>query len=141
MHTLLIEPNTRDRDQITNALHHAGQHVTAVGTQAEALALVRETFFDLIVLAAPPEGRMDLPALLRAFHWRWPQSLVIVVSDVTELPSVVATSGGAADALVVKPVGRKELKRTIEGAIHREKVCRHRPRTRRAADESRTSLH
>jgi DNA-binding NtrC family response regulator len=104
------------------ALHYAGQRVTAVGTQEEGLALVRENFFDLVVLAARQEGRMDLPALLRAFHWRWPRSLVIVLSDASELGAVVASCGGAADAVAVKPIEREQLRRVITGAIHREKA-------------------
>jgi DNA-binding NtrC family response regulator len=122
MHTLLIEPNTKDRDCITDALHHAGQRVTGVGTQEEGLALLRENFYDLIVLAAPPKGQMDLPALLRAFHWRWPKSLVIILADAGELPAVVAACGGAADGLAVKPINREELRRVIEGAVHRERL-------------------
>jgi DNA-binding response OmpR family regulator len=129
MHTLLIEPDMRDRDRITSALHYAGQRVTAVRTQEEALALVRESFYDLIVLTAPQEGRMDLPALLRAFHWRWPRSLVIVLSDASELQNVVAACGGAADALAVKPIEREELRRVIESAVRREKVRLRHPLT------------
>jgi DNA-binding response OmpR family regulator len=136
MHTLLIEPNLKDRDRITNALHHAGQGVMAVGTQDEALALVRENFYDLIVLAAPQKGRMDLPALLRAFHWRWPRSLVIVLAEASELQAVVAACGGAADALAVKPIERRELRRIIEEAIRREKLLLRHPSPKQ--EESRT---
>jgi len=49
---------------------------------------------------------------------------VIVASDASELAGVVTSSGGAADALVVKPAVREELRRTIEGTIQRERVRR-----------------
>jgi DNA-binding response OmpR family regulator len=121
MHTLLIEPNPEDRTKITRALHHAGQAVTAVATQKQALALLRDTPFDVIAFDGDLRGHMDLPALLRAFHWRWPHALVIVLTQPDRLADVVSTTSGWADGILVKPVDADRLRGAIQAAVQRTK--------------------
>jgi PAS domain S-box-containing protein len=110
IHALLVDDEADGRDMVTNLLEQCGARVTAVGSAAEALAVIRGLRPHALIsdLAMPGMDGYELMRRVRA------------ISDVRDTPAIALTAHVTADArinafkagfdaYVAKPVDRDEI--------------------------------
>ncbi len=71
--TLIVDDEENIRSFISETLENVG-HVTSQAISGEeALAVLRDQFFDLVVLDLNLGGKVNGLRVLEAIRWRWPK--------------------------------------------------------------------
>jgi DNA-binding response OmpR family regulator len=116
MHILVVDDEERIRLFLVETLQRVGHTVTAVGSGEEALQTLQDTGFDLAILDLRLEGRIDGQRLLEAIRWRWPSTLVIMLTAHGSLESAVEAIREGVDGYLLKPVRPDEVRRAVDEA-------------------------
>jgi DNA-binding response OmpR family regulator len=111
---MVIDKDPDSRLLMEETLREGGHHVTTVASKDEALAWLRETYFDLVILDPRLNESMDGLKVLRAIRWRWPRTAIIVTVAPHSLEDAVRSVHGRADAYLVKPVDPEELAEAMQ---------------------------
>lgn len=115
-HILIVDDELSMREFLELMLAKAGYHVTCAGNGKQALALLGNGFFDLILLDIRL-GDISGIEVLRAAKSQNPETIVIMISAyATAENAVEAMNEGAYDYLP-KPFDNRELKQTIAKAL------------------------
>ena len=126
---LVLEDQTKLREQMCLALIEAGYRVQAAGTGAEALHLVQYTAFDLIVadIFLPDTSGILLFPQVRALH---PEIAGIVVTGHSTWELAVEALNAGFVGFLVKPIVPEQLIASVVNAIEQEKLRRENARLR-----------
>lgn len=106
---------------VQETLRRDGHTVTTAANGSEALDLLRDTRFDLIVLDLMLGGRINGLRVLEAVRWRWPTTTVIILTAHGSLESALAAIREGIDGYLLKPVEPAELRQAVREALERRK--------------------
>ena len=119
MRTLVVDDEEGIRFFLEETLQRAGYVVTTASSGEEALERLRETPFELVMLDLKLGGSVDGLRVLEAITWRWPQTVVIILTAHGSLESAVAAIRDGVDGYLLKPVEPDELRKAVRDAFER----------------------
>lgn len=119
LRTLVVDDEQGIRLFLTETLRRTGHEVSSASSGEEALDLLRDNRFDLILLDLRLGGAVDGLRVLEAVKWRWPDTVVVMLTAHGSLDSAVAAIGEGVDGYLLKPVKAEELRRAVEKALAR----------------------
>jgi DNA-binding response OmpR family regulator len=117
--TLVVDDEERIRFFLQETLQRAGHVVTTASSGEEALGRLQDTSFDLVMLDLRLGGRVDGHRVLEAIRWRWPGTVVIILTAHGTLSSTLAAIREGVDGYLLKPVKPPEVRQAIEEAFER----------------------
>jgi len=118
-HTLIVddEPNIRLFLRVT--LEKAGHTIVEAENGMQALEMIRETSFNIVILDLNLGGKIDGLRVLEGIRWRWPETIVIILTGHGTLESSIAAIREGADGYLLKPIDDHELLQTIDDILRR----------------------
>jgi two-component system response regulator RegX3 len=119
MRTLVVDDEERIRFFLTKTLERVGHVVTAVASGEEALDRLQDTAFDLAILDLKLGGPIDGQRVLEAIRWRWPATVVIMLTAHGSLESAVDAIQEGVDGYLLKPVRPADVRRAVQEALYR----------------------
>jgi DNA-binding response OmpR family regulator len=119
LRTLVVDDEERIRFFLTETLGRMGHIVAAAASGEEALDRLRDTAFDLAILDLKLGGPIDGQRILEAIRWRWPATVVIMLTAHGSLESAVDAIQEGVDGYLLKPVRPAEVRRAVEEALYR----------------------
>ncbi|MBN1937478.1 MAG: response regulator transcription factor [Anaerolineae bacterium] len=122
LNALVVDDEAGIRYFVQETLRRDGHTVTTAASGDEALHLLRDTCFDLIVLDLMLGGRVDGLRVLEAVRWRWPQTMVIILTAHGSLESALAAISEGIDGYLLKPVEPAELRQAMQEALERRQA-------------------
>jgi DNA-binding response OmpR family regulator len=117
--TLVVDDEERIRFFLTETLERVGHVVTAVASGEEALHRLQDTAFDLAILDLKLGGPIDGQRILEAVRWRWPATVVIMLTAHGSLESAVDAIQEGVDGYLLKPVRPADVRQAVEDALYR----------------------
>jgi DNA-binding response OmpR family regulator len=117
--TLVVDDEETIRFFLRETLQRAGHTVVTASSGEEALDRLRETPFDLIMLDLRLGSRVDGLRVLEAVRWRWPQTVVIILTGHGSLESAMAAIREGVDGYLLKPVEPQEVRQAVQEALER----------------------
>lgn len=117
IHTLVVDDESGIRFFVEETLHRSGHDVVSAKSGEEALKILRDTPFDLVVLDLKLGGKVDGIKVLEAVRWRWPDTSVIILTAHGSLDSAVSAIDYGVDKYVQKPLTPKELREVVEEVL------------------------
>jgi DNA-binding response OmpR family regulator len=120
VHTLVVDDEDAICFFLKETLQKAGHTVATVSSGEEALELLRETPFELIILDLMLGGAVDGQRILEAARWRWPDTVVVILTAHGSLQSAMTAIAEGVDGYLLKPVEPDELLRTVRRALDRQ---------------------
>ena len=119
LRTLVVDDEEKIRFFLTETLERVGHVVTAVASGEEALDRLQETAFDLAILDLKLGGAIDGQRILEAIRWRWPTTVVIMLTAHGSLESAVDAIQEGVDGYLLKPVRPADVRQAVEEALYR----------------------
>ncbi len=119
LRTLVLDDEERIRFFLIETLERAGHIVTAVASGEEALDRLKDTAFDVAILDLRLGGPVDGQRVLQAIRWRWPATVVIMLTAHGSLESALGAIGEGVDGYLLKPVRPAEVRQAVEEALYR----------------------
>jgi len=121
LETLVVDDEQGIRFFLEKTLIKAGHSVTTAGSGEEALERFRDRRFDVVMLDLKLGGRVDGLRVLEAVRWRWPATVVIMLTAHGSLESAQAAIEEGIDGYLLKPVEPGEVREAIREALARRK--------------------
>jgi len=112
--TLVVDDEAGIRLFLQDILFRGGHHVVTASSGEEALEFLRDTPFDLVFLDLRLGGRVDGLRVLEAAKWRWPETVVIILTAHASLDSALAAIREGVDGYLVKPVGVEQVRQAVK---------------------------
>ena len=119
LETLVVDDEQGIRFFLEKTLTKVGHSVSTAGSGEEALEALRDKRFDLMMLDLKLEGRVDGLRVLEAVRWRWPATVVIMLTAHGSLESAQAAIEEGVDGYLLKPVEPAEVREAIQEALER----------------------
>lgn len=119
---LIIDDEANIRFFLQQALEKIGHRTTQAESGEQALQMLRETFYDAVILDLNLGGKIDGLRVLEAIRWRWPATIVIILTGHGALESAMAAIQEGVDGYLLKPVDAIELRKAVADAFHRAKL-------------------
>jgi DNA-binding response OmpR family regulator len=116
---LVVDDEPAVRFYLQETLRQAGHLVTTASNGEEALEQLLGDPFDLIVLDLMLGGRIDGQRVLEAVRWRWPGTVVVILTAHGSLVSAMEAIREGIDGFLLKPVETRELLHTVAEALRR----------------------
>jgi DNA-binding response OmpR family regulator len=113
VHTLVVDDEPGIRFFIEETLHRSGHDVTTAKSGEDALTLLRDTPFDLVILDLKLGGKTDGIKVLEAIRWRWPNTSVIIFTAHGSLGTAVKAIDHGVEKYVQKPLSPQELREVV----------------------------
>ncbi len=120
-HTLVVDDDEGVRFFLEETLRRDGHIVVAASSGEEALDRMRDTFFDLVMLDLKLSGRVDGLRVLEAVRWRWPETVVVILTAHGSLESAMAAIHEGVDGYLLKPVEPDEVRKAVQEALDRRR--------------------
>jgi DNA-binding response OmpR family regulator len=120
-HTLVVDDDEGVRFFLEETLRRDGHIVAAASSGEEALDRMRDTFFDLVMLDLKLGGRVDGLRVLEAVRWRWPETVVVILTAHGSLESAMAAIREGVDGYLLKPAEPDEVRKTVQEALDRRR--------------------
>jgi len=117
VHTLVIDDEPGIRFFVEETLHRSGHDITTAKSGEEALRLLRDTPFDLVILDLKLGGKANGIKVLEAIRWRWPDTCVIIFTAHASLDSAVKAIDHGVEKYVQKPLSPQELRDVVEEVL------------------------
>lgn len=133
VHTLVVDDEKGVRFFLEETLRRDGHEVETAASGEEALDCLRDTHYDLVMLDLRLGGRTDGLRVLEAIRWRWPETIVIILTAHGSLESAMSAIREGVDGYLLKPVEPIEVRRAVQDALERRRVL---SRAARAEKES-----
>jgi DNA-binding response OmpR family regulator len=118
--TLVVDDEEGIRFFVREALQQVGHTVVEAASGEEALDRLRETPFDLIMLDLMLGGRVDGIRVLESVKWRWPDTVVLILTAHGSLDSALSAIREGVDGYLLKPAEPEELWQAVETALERQ---------------------
>jgi DNA-binding response OmpR family regulator len=119
IHTLVVDDEEGIRYFLTETLQRVGHTVVTASSGEEALARLRDEAYDLIMLDLKLGGRIDGIRVLESVRWRWPQTVVIILTAHGSLDSAMNAIREGVDGYLLKPVEPGQVRQAVEEALMR----------------------
>jgi DNA-binding response OmpR family regulator len=126
VNTLVVDDEPGIRFFIKETLQRSGHNVATASSGEEALDVLRNQHFDLIMLDLMLGGRVDGLRVLEAVRWRWPEAIVIILTAHGSLESAMEAIREGVARYLLKPLTPKELRAAVEESLaeQRERLSR-----------------
>jgi DNA-binding response OmpR family regulator len=119
--TLIVDDEEGIRSTLKTALQRDGYAVVTASSGEEALDLLRETPFDAAVLDLRLGGQVNGLRLLEAIRWRWPETVVVILTAHGSLRTAIAAIREDVDDYLLKPAKPSQVRQVLERALERRK--------------------
>lgn len=123
--TLVVDDEKGIRYFVKETLQQTGHTVLTATSGEEALARLRETAFDLVMLDLRLGGRVDGLRVLEAAKWRWPETAVVILTAHGSLESALAAIREGVDGYLLKPVEPDEVRQVVREVLARRSRASH----------------
>jgi len=120
--TLVVDDEKGIRFFLEETLQRAGHAVVTASSGEDALDRLRETGFDLVLLDIMLGGRVDGLRVLEAIRWRWPDTIVIILTAHGSLDLAVKAIREGVDGYLLKPVEPDDVRRAVQEALRRRRT-------------------
>lgn len=120
--SLVVDEEEGIRFFLKETLQRAGHVVMTASSGEEALRQLRETAFDLVMLDLMLAGRVDGLRVLEAVRWRWPDTVVIILTAHGSLEPAMAAIREGVEGYLLKPVEPHELRQAVQEAMERRRM-------------------
>lgn len=117
--TLVVDDEGGVRFFLQETLEKDGHAVRTAASGEEALDQLRETQFDLMMLDLRLGGQVDGLRVLEAVRWRWPSTIVIILTAHGSLESAQEAIEEGVEGYLLKPVEPGEVREAVEQALER----------------------
>jgi DNA-binding response OmpR family regulator len=119
MRTLVVDDEEGVRFFLTETLKRAGHAVVTAAHGEEALARLRDEAYDLVMLDLKLGGRVDGMRVLESVRWRWPRTIVIILTAHGSLDSALTAIREGVDGYLLKPVEPAQVRQAVKEAFER----------------------
>ena len=119
--TLVVDDEKGVRFFLEETLRREGYDVTSASSGEDALDRLRDTPFDLVMLDLRLGGRTDGLRVLEAIRWRWPETVVIILTGHGSMESALTAIREGVDGYLLKPVEPQEVRHTVVEALERRR--------------------
>jgi DNA-binding response OmpR family regulator len=120
--TLVVDDEDPLRFFIQETLRRAGHEVEGAASGEEAMERLRDTHYDLLMLDLMLGGRVDGLKVLEMTRWRWPDTVVVILTAHGSLESAMAAISEGVDGYLLKPVEPAELRQAVRQALDRRQA-------------------
>jgi DNA-binding NtrC family response regulator len=117
IHTLVVDDEPGIRFFVEETLHRSGHDMMTAKSGEEALKILRDTPFDLVVLDLKLGGKVDGIKVLEAIRWRWPDTSVIIFTAHGSLDTALQAIDHGIEKYVQKPLSPQELRKVVEEVL------------------------
>ena len=117
IHTLVVDDEPGIRFFVEETLHRSGHDMMTAKSGEEALKILRDTPFDLVVLDLKLGGKVDGINVLEAIRWRWPDTSVIILTAHGSLDTALKAIDHGIEKYVQKPLSPQELRKVVEEVL------------------------
>ncbi|MBW6466984.1 MAG: response regulator transcription factor [Brevefilum sp.] len=117
IHTLIVDDEPGVRFFVEETLHRSGHDIMTAKSGEEALDILRNTPFDLVVLDLKLGGKVDGIKVLEAIRWRWPDTSVIILTAHGSLDTALQAIDHGIEKYVQKPLSPQELRLVVEEVL------------------------
>jgi DNA-binding response OmpR family regulator len=121
LRTLIVDDEESIRLVLKETLERVGHVVTTAASGEQALDRLQESSFDLIVLDLMLGGAVDGQRVLEAARWRWPATVVVMLTAHGTLDSAVEAIREGVDGYLLKPASPEQVRRAVDEAFYRRK--------------------
>lgn len=115
--TLVVDDEAGIRFFIKQTLERVGHNVSTASSGEEALEILRDRHFDLVMLDLKLGGSTDGLRVLEAVRWRWPEAAVVILTAHGSLESAVTAIEEGVDRYLLKPLTPEELREAVEEVL------------------------
>jgi DNA-binding response OmpR family regulator len=122
MNTLVVDDEKGIRFFLKETLRRDGHTVETASSGEEALNKLRDTRFELVMLDLRLGGRADGIRVLEAIRWRWPETMVIILTAHGSLDTAMAAIREGVDGYLLKPVDPSDVREAIREALERREM-------------------
>lgn len=119
INALVVDDEAGIRFFLDETLTKAGYVVKTAASGQEALDRLRDDAYQLMILDLKLGGRVDGLKVLEAVRWRWPETVVIMLTGHGSLESAMAAIREGVDGYLLKPVDPSELRQAVKEALDR----------------------
>jgi DNA-binding response OmpR family regulator len=117
IHTLVVDDEPGIRFFVEETLHRSGHDLMTAKSGEEALNILRDTPFDLVVLDLKLGGKIDGIKVLEAIRWRWPDTRVIILTAHGSLDTALKAIDQGIEKYVQKPLSPQELRSVVDEVL------------------------
>lgn len=117
--SLVVDDEAGIRFFLEGTLRRAGHEVITAESGEAALALLRESAFDLAIVDLHLGTHIDGLRVLEGIRWRWPHMAVIILTAHGSLESAIAAIRENVDGYLLKPVEPAEVLAAARAALAR----------------------
>jgi two-component system cell cycle sensor histidine kinase/response regulator CckA len=115
---LVVDDDPGQRDMLAVLLQKLGYQVLTAASGEDAVALVQEQAFDLVILDMILEPGMGGRETYEAILARWPGQKAIIASGYAETDDIRRTLELGAGEAVLKPYTIERIGKAIQAALH-----------------------
>lgn len=119
IHTLIVDDEPGIRFFVEETLHRSGHDVVSAKSGEDALKILRDTPFDLVILDLKLGGKVDGIKVLEAIRWRWPNTNVIIFTAHGSLDTALSAIDQGVEKYVQKPLSPSELRQVVEEVLEK----------------------
>lgn len=119
LNTLVVDDEEKICLFLSQTLERVGHTVTTAASGELALDYLQDTAFDLAILDLKLGGAVDGQRVLQAIRWRWPATVVIMLTAHGSLDSAMQAIQEGVDGYLLKPVRPAQVRQAVEQAFHR----------------------
>lgn len=117
IHTLVVDDEPGIRFFVEETLHRSGHDIMTAKSGEEALKILRDTPFDLVVLDLKLGGKVDGIKVLEAIRWRWPDTCVIILTAHGSLDTALQAIDYGIEKYIQKPLSPQDLRIVVEEVL------------------------
>jgi DNA-binding response OmpR family regulator len=117
--TLVVDDEDGIRFFLHETLERMGHIVTEAASGEAALESLKDTAFDLAILDLKLGGPVNGQRVLESIRWRWPATIVIILTAHGSLESAMQAIHEGVDGYLLKPVRPAEVRQAVEEALYR----------------------
>lgn len=126
MRVLVVDDEEGIRFFLSKTLQRDGHIVSIACSGEEALEKIRDDAYDLVLLDLMLGGQVDGQRVLEFVKWRWPDTMVIILTAHGSLESAIDAIDEGVDGYLLKPVKPNDVRDAIQTAgVRRERLARH----------------
>lgn len=131
LNIFIVDDEEKIRLFLSDLLTRQDHTVTEAASGEEALETLQDRAFDLVILDLKLSGRVDGQRVLEAIRWRWPETLVIMLTAHGTLESAVDAIREGVDGYLLKPARPADVRQAISDALNRRQrlhLLEHQPK-------------
>jgi DNA-binding response OmpR family regulator len=117
IHTLVVDDEPGVRFFVEETLNRSGHDVKTAKSGEDALEILRNTPFDLVILDLKLGGKVNGIKVLEGIRWRWPNTSVIILTAHGSLDTALKAIDHGIEKYIQKPLSPKELRDAVDEVL------------------------